>query len=207
LGAWSGRRVLFVAAGILCLLQAVIAFSGVTLVFLIPALLFLRSAVSSAGGLPRPMRPARLLVIAALAGPVAVATILTAGIFGVLILTAIGGLGSALLNRSRPGPRFSAVDAIAGIGVIAFVIGAWFALLGTTEEVCWVAHASPTGAITYERIPRTSSISLGVGEVAGGCDGGTYTLPGIGVASILIVGALGLAAARANGASQEAFDD
>jgi len=49
LGAMSGRRVLLVAAGVACLAQSAIAFSGVTLVFLVPALLFLRAGIAGDG--------------------------------------------------------------------------------------------------------------------------------------------------------------
>jgi hypothetical protein len=44
-----------VAAGVLCLLQSVVAFSGVTLVFLLPAIGFLRAAsMISAGPVETP---------------------------------------------------------------------------------------------------------------------------------------------------------
>jgi hypothetical protein len=47
LGAVSGRRVLLVAAGILCVVDSILSFSGVTLVFLVPALIFFRAAAAA----------------------------------------------------------------------------------------------------------------------------------------------------------------
>ena len=44
IGAWTRRPTVVVAAGVICLLQSVVAFSGVTLVYLLPAIGFLRAA-------------------------------------------------------------------------------------------------------------------------------------------------------------------
>src|SRR5947207_4818778 len=64
LGAWTGRRPLLAAAALACAVGSVLSFSGVTLLFLIPALLFAvaaaspRGAGSAAGATETSPRPA-----------------------------------------------------------------------------------------------------------------------------------------------------
>src|SRR5436190_6875493 len=64
LGAWTGRRPLLAAAAVACAVGSVLSFSGVTLLFLIPALLFAvaaaapRGAGAAAGATETAPRPA-----------------------------------------------------------------------------------------------------------------------------------------------------
>ena len=129
IGAWRRCGPLLIAAGILCLAQSFIAFSGVTLPFVIPAVLLL----------------------------------------------VIGGRASAVPHPRRAG--------LAAIAVVALGIGSWFALLGTTEEVCWVARTGADGELVYSRIPVTDSYTMGLDDVASGCDGGALTTQGIALAA------------------------
>lgn len=71
LGAWRGLRPLIAAAGILCLLQGSVAFSGVTIGFAIPGLVLLAAAASRDWPPGRPASP----IPAAAAGAVFALTI------------------------------------------------------------------------------------------------------------------------------------
>ena len=53
IGVATGRRTLLVAAGILCIFQSVIAFSGVTLIYLVPGIVFLRAAAAASDATTR----------------------------------------------------------------------------------------------------------------------------------------------------------
>ena len=139
IGAWRRSGPVLISAGVLCLAQAFIAFSGVTLPFVVP---------------------------------------------GILLL-AVGGRTSAV-----PHPRRAVVGAVL---VVALGIGSWFALLGMTETVCWVARTGADGALVYTRIPVTDTLSVGTQEVASGCDGGAITTQGITLAAILAIGAIAVA--------------
>ncbi len=139
IGAWRRSGPLLLAAGVLCLAQAFIAFSGVTLPFVVPAILLL----------------------------------------------ALGGRTTAV-----PHPRRAALGALV---VVALGVGSWFALLGTTEEVCWVARNGPNGELVYSQVPVTDSFTMGIDDVAAGCDGGTMTTRGIALAAILAIGAIAVA--------------
>jgi hypothetical protein len=139
IGAWRRSGPLLIAAGVLCLAQACIAFSGVTLPFVVPAILLL----------------------------------------------SVGSRVTAV-----PHPRRAALGAVV---VVALGIGTWFALLGTTEEVCWVARAGPSGELVYSQIPVTDSFTMGVDDLASGCDGGTMTTRGIALAAILAIGSIAVA--------------
>jgi len=140
IGAWRRSGPLLIAAGVLCLAQAFIAFSGVTLPFVIPAILLL----------------------------------------------VLGGRASAV-----PQPWLTRGGALL---VVVLGIGAWFALLGTTETVCWVATSGADGELVYRQIPVTDTLTVGVDEVASGCDGGAITTQGIALAGLLAVGAIAAAA-------------
>lgn len=195
-GVIGRRRVLHVAAGLLCMLQAVIAFSGVTLVFLVPALLFLRAGL---GGRTAPDRRAidarRLVALSAVAVPVALLIVAWAGVIGVLVLTAIGSVGAVVSGGhlpARPVRPIRRSDAIAAAAIVALVVGAWVSLFTLTEEVCWIASPAPDGSLTYRRIPVTNTISLRSTEVAGGCDSGVPTIEGLGISAVLAIGAVGV---------------
>lgn len=139
IGAWRRSGPLLIAAGVLCLAQAFIAFSGVTLPFVVPAILLL----------------------------------------------ALGGRATAV-----PHPRRSALGALV---VVALGVGSWFAFLGTTEEVCWVARTGSNGELVYSQIPVTDTFTMGIDDVASGCDGGALSTRGVVLASILAIGAIVIA--------------
>lgn len=199
LGAVSGRRVLLIAAGILCLCLSVLAFSGVTLILLVPALLFLRASVSDVA-VPRarkPSNPLRLLGLFALAVPVALLAVSRLGIFGLLPLVAFGGLAAGLGRsgalRARP------KDALTGVVVIGLVIGATFAAFAFTQTVCWNARQTPTGLV-YERIPvsdESGPIGGNTGIVASGCSSGEPTIEGAALAGVLLIGSVAISALAA----------
>ncbi|MDO8483575.1 MAG: hypothetical protein Q7S35_01375 [Candidatus Limnocylindrales bacterium] len=147
IGAIRGVRPLLIAAGALCLLQAYIAFSGVTMGFVVPAivLLWLGAAAPSSAEEPRPSR----------------ATLL------------------------------------AGVAIIGLTIAAWVSLFALTEERCWVASRASDGALSYAVVPVTNTMTLGPDQVAGGCDGGTLTVQGIGVSAVIAIAAVAIATAVA----------
>ncbi len=144
IGAIWARRSLLVAAGVVCLLQSLIAFSGVTVGFMIPAILLL----------------------------------------------ALGG-GERWPTNAH-GTRTALV---AGVAVVALTFGAWVATIGLTEEVCWRATPNSDGSLAYERVPASDTMTLIPGQAAAGCDGGSPTVEGIALGTILAVGAIAVAAA------------
>jgi hypothetical protein len=139
IGAWRRSGPILVAAGLLCLAQAFIAFSGVTIPFVIPAILLLW----------------------------------------------LGGRMSATPHARRAG--------VGAMLVIALGIGSWFALLGMTETVCWVARDDGDGKLVYSQIPITDTFTMGIEDVASGCDGGALTTQGIALAAILAIGSIAVA--------------
>ena len=139
IGAWRRSGPLLIAAGLLCLAQAFIAFSGVTLPFIVPAILLL----------------------------------------------VLGGRTPAVPHQRRA--------AFGAVVIVALGIGTWFALLGTTEEICWVARTGANGELVYSQIPVTDSFTMAIDDVASGCDGGATTTQGIVLAVVLAVGAVAVA--------------
>jgi hypothetical protein len=194
LGAVSGRRTLLVAAGILCLAESVLAFSGVTLVLLVPGLVFLRAAAAAAApAVHEPVRPLRWLALAALAAPVAVLAVVNLGVFGVVGLVVLCGVVAMVARRGRP--TVGVRDAVVGIAVVGLVIGALFAVFSNTETICWNARSTPTG-IVYERIPVTNEfgpIGLETGIVSSGCAGSQPTVQGAALTGVLLIGAIAIA--------------
>ena len=199
LGAVSGRRVLLVAAGILCLCLSVLAFSGVTLILLIPALLFLRASVSDAAE-PRARQapnPLRLVALFALAVPVALLAVSRLGIFGLLPLVAFGGLAAGLGRGG--GRRPKPTDFLIGIVVIGLVLGATYAAFAFTQTICGNARQTPAGVV-YERIPASEELGpIGgdTGIVASGCSSGEPTIEGTALAGVLLIGSVAISALMA----------
>jgi hypothetical protein len=190
LGAVSGRRVLLVAAGILCLCLSVLAFSGVTLIVLVPALLFLRASVSDAA-VPLARKPSsrrRLLVLVALAVPVALLAVTRLGVFGLLPLVALGGLAAGLgrIGAFRPRP----LDALIAAAVIGLVIGATFAAFTLTQTICWDDYGG--GNVVVRVLPDMPTEQSFVAPFGGGCSSGEPTVAGAALAGILLSGALGI---------------
>ncbi|HEX5014428.1 MAG TPA: hypothetical protein VFV72_09755 [Candidatus Limnocylindrales bacterium] len=193
IGAWARRPTVVIAAGVLCLLQSVVAFSGVTLVYLLPAIGFLRGATEQ-GSSASPRRPWLLLLGAILAVPIAAAVVLFTGIFGVLLLAiAAGILGSRPRNSSAPG--VTTRSAARGLAIVLLVIGAWLATFAWTETECWIGRSGPDGTISWEEIPPTNSFSLDDGATVGTCSSGVPTEMAIAVASLLLAAAIGVAVA------------
>lgn len=143
IAAIRGSRAIFVAAGVLCLFQSFIAFSGITLGFVIPGLVLI-------------------------------------------------GLGLSRSQTELVTP-LRRRESVAGLLVVAFGIAAWLVPFATSETVCWTARAGPDGHPVYTLIPDTGTISLQLDQIAGGCDGGAFTLQGLMVAAVLAVGALVMA--------------
>ena len=149
IAALRESRPMFIAAGVVCLLQSVVAFSGVTLGFVIPGIL----------------------------------------------LVAVG-LERLPTTSARPtGGRRAWV---AGVLVVSLAIAAWIVPFATSETVCWIARAGPDGNPVYTRIPESNTLTVGVGDLASGCDGGTFTLEGLMVGGVLAIGALAMAALAAS---------
>jgi hypothetical protein len=134
---------MLVVGGLLAFLQSFVAFSGVTLGFLLPALLLIVLGVREGG--------------------------------------------------SPGGPRPSLRQRVTGVLVIGFAVAAWFAVIGTSETVCWVAHLGPDGTPIYRLIPLTDTISVAPSEIGGGCDSGVPTAAGLLTGGVLLLGALALA--------------
>lgn len=89
IGIGARRPWLLVAAGLASAIGSILAVSGVTLIFVVPAVLMLAGAIRlAAAGSGRPPAPARRTLVAAIAQPVAAA--------GVVAMLVAGG-GSALL--------------------------------------------------------------------------------------------------------------
>jgi hypothetical protein len=152
IAAFRGSRPIFIAAGVLCLLQSIVGvLSGVTLGFVIPGIL----------------------------------------------LVAIG------LERSPIGsPRTRARAWVASVLVVGLGIAAWVAPFATSETVCWIAQRGSDGSPVYTRIPETDTLGVGTGDLASGCDGGSYTFEGLMLAGVLGIGALALAGLAAGSADR-----
>jgi len=143
IAALRDSRAMFVAAGVLCVLQSIVAFSGVTLAFVLP---------------------------------------------GIVLV----GLG---LERSsiEPANPVRRREWLAGAFVAALGVAAWVVPFASGETLCWVAKAGPNGNPVYTLIPDTGTISLDLDDIAGGCDGGVFTLQGLMVGGVLAIGSLAMA--------------
>lgn len=156
IAALHASRPLLIAAGALCLLQSFVSFGGVTLGFVIPAVLLI------ALGLER------------------------------------GTGGPARGMRRR--------EWVAGLLVMALGVAAWIAPFARTETVCWVARSGPDGSLVYTQVPESDTMTLGLNDLAGGCDGGAFTIEGLLLGGVLAIGAVAMAglAARTGDTSRTA---
>ena len=191
LGARSARRPLLTSAGLLYLPLAVLAFSGVTLPFLLPALLYLRAAatrepVASSAELPRPpgrsSRRSLIALAAVLASvPIVLWIVASLGIFGVVGVVAVAGLAPALTRRvqptaadrssGRPGRTMRAQlrGALGAAAIVALVLAHWGGR-DRHDKTCWIrARTSSCPAV-----PATTRSPCRA-AAARGCDGGTCT--------------------------------
>jgi hypothetical protein len=201
LGAVSGRGSLLAAAGILCLVQSVLSFSGVTLVLLLPGLIFLRAAAAvgaprwSSG--PEAVRPFRWLALTVLAVPVALVVVLNLGIFGIVGFVALAGLTPAL--RSRRTTPVAWRGGLIGIATVGLVLSAAYTAFANTQTICWNIR-STGGGLVYERVAvqeESGPVGGDTGTVGSGCAGGQPTIEGAALTGILVVGAVAVAAAAA----------
>lgn len=194
IGAWTSRRVVMAAAGVLCLFQSAISFSGATLIYLIPAVIFLRAAMAGSDVSARkPIRLGRVVIAAIVSVPIALVMILTVGVLGILLVALVAGVAAGR-DSEGGGPALTPGDALRGLSVVVLVIAAWAAALALTETTCWVASAAGDGGFAWERIAPTDTLELGEGIVASTCASGTPTARGVVVAAVFLVGALAVAA-------------
>jgi len=205
-GAVRGARPILVAAGMLSLLQSIVSFAGVTLVFLAPALGFFAAASEPRTG-ARTVRwaPGRLALAVIVGAVGAVAIVRLTGILGVLGLVVIAGFARARAAHAGDRPAVSRSGALLCAVLVALVVGGWAGLLGTAEERCWIGRETP-GGLACESAPVShQSPMLGGpdGAVAFGCTGGALTWGGMALAAVLVVGAVSLAATVPLGASGE----
>ena len=190
-GAAAGRRAILIVAGVLCGVQSVIAFSGVTLVYLIPAVLLLWAAGGDDVDRP-PVRPSRILLAALLGVPIVAVLIGTIGFLAPLVLILVAAL-VRLRRRTGSGRspiRIAAGEALLGVGILVLVVAAWVTFFAMTETACWVAGQAADGGLSWQRVPAADTRELGPGEVAETCAGGQPT-----PLSLELAGGLLLAAA------------
>jgi len=142
IGAIGLSRPVLIAAGILCLAQSFLAFSGVTIPFVVPAFL----------------------------------------------LVAVGSSARAIDTSWRA--------AIAGIFIVFLGVAALVAPFALTQTTCWVARAGPDGSVIYTQTPATNTDSgtLNLGDLGSGCGSGQLTVEGVGLAVVLGIAAIGVAA-------------
>lgn len=139
IGAIRRSRPLLVAAGILTLGQSLVAFSGITIPFLVPAVLLLALGIDA---------------------------------------------------RGTSAPRRAVIGALA---VVILGLGAWIVPFALSETSCWIARSGPGGTIVYSQVPASDTSTLGSGDLAAGCDGGSFTLQGVGLAAVLGIGSVAMA--------------
>ena len=214
LGAIGGRRSLLAAAAFASAAGSVVAFSGVTIIFLVPALLF--AVAAGAGETRGAARSAsawhvwRLVAFAVPAVPIVVFAVLTLGIF---VVPAIVLLVLAI-EIARGAARTSVGHQLAGLGIAAvvggLVIGSGLALFSMTETRCWAAYQTPSG-IEYRTMPVVEGgvVQAGSDQIAGGCDSGELTPRGAALAALLSGGAIGIAAlaVRSRGSASSPGED
>ena len=193
-GAWRREPALLVAAAILCLVQSVLAFSGLTIVYLPAALTFLRAAGHDAAT-PRASTtwsPAGIAAAVLVGLALAFLVIRFTGIYGVLAVVVAGGLARLLATPRRDRPELTPASALLGVLVIGLVIAGWVAATGSARDVCWIERQGPKGVVR-EQLPegQEPAFELGGDVLASGCDGGIPTREG----TMLAMGFAGLAIA------------
>jgi hypothetical protein len=196
LGAIGRRRSVLAAAAAATTIGSVLSFSGVTLIFLVPGLLFAAAAGATARAgrstsLRSPWRPMLFTVVAV---PAAVLAVLTYGVFGIAALVLVVVILEVMRGAS-PAPLSARLTGLAvGIVVVGLLVGSGWALLATTETRCWAAYETPAG-IEYRTMPESERgpIHLNRDAIGGGCNGGELTVRGAAIAALLAVGAIGVA--------------
>jgi hypothetical protein len=199
IGALTGRRAVVVAAGVLCLFQSVIAFSGVTFVYLVPAIAMLRAGSDGVDSAERPpMRLRRVILAIVISIPIAFILVPLLGVFLFVPVALVAGLAGTW-RAARAGRSLAWIEAARGGLIVLLLIGAWAATLALTESTCWIARTASDGGLVWERFPYTNSVTMGQGDVASSCSSGVVTPTGLALAALLLVVALVVAAVPAGG--------
>jgi hypothetical protein len=152
---------------------------------LVIAILLAQPAVLAAIGLARGNRS--ILAVAGVVGIVqsfvAFSGVTLAFLPPSLMLVALGIQRPPAGDRPRAGAR----SAVAGIAIVGLIVAAWVVLLATSETVCWIAHTRNDGTVEITRIPVSNEQTLGPTDLAGGCDGGVPSAPGlVGTAALVM---------------------
>ncbi len=180
-GTLRRQPLLHVVAGVGCLALSVLAFSGATLVLLVPAVAFVVAGLR--GALAGDDRPADRLRSAGLAVAISMgllAALLVGGLPAALLLAFVTLLVAALHSRSPDPGRLSMAGAAGGVAVLVLLGASGFALFATTETVCWAERPGPGGAV-YERRPPSADfgpVGGSTGFVGAGCDSGVLSVGG-----------------------------
>ncbi len=149
--------------------------------------LFMLPAFVAAVGAVRRSRP---LLIAAGVLTLLQSFIAFSGITFPFLVPAILLLALGVNGSGEAVPRRAVIGALA---VVALGIAAWIVPFALTETSCWIARSGPGGAIVYTQTPVSDTSTLGPGDLASGCDGGTITLQGVGLAAVLGIGSAAMA--------------
>jgi len=198
-GVVRRSRPLLLVAGTTLGVMSVMAFSGVTLILLVPSVLLFHAA--SKDDRARRHQPASvrrwLLVIggAIVTAPVVVLLVTQVGVIGFVGALLVALVVATVRQRARehratpPGAR----SIVLFFGVAAGVLGGSVVLFGRTEQLCWERTETPTGPV--ESIgpgsPTGEVLMTGPGE--GGC-GPVPTAEGLALGLFLLGGSVGLAA-------------
>jgi hypothetical protein len=192
-GGWRRSPPLLAAAGVLCLMQAVVAFSGVTVIYLPAGLAFVLAAAQddedARPGGSNAVTVALGVFAAILGGPVVV---LLTGPYGLVLVVGLGALTWLALRRPSRGRTTGGEGFVLGFMVFTIVIGAWLAPAFSTRTVCWVERAGNREELPPGQEPTTE---FGLDVTAGGCESGVPSLHGVTASIGLIAAAIGLAIA------------
>lgn len=220
LGLAGERQAIVAAAGFVAMVDAVLSFSGVTFVFLVPAVMLVASAVGAFERVPA-TRPAgrvmrgrlswRLLGLMA-AVPLAIIAVLALGVLAVPLFGAFALIVGARRGASGARPwTIRRAMAPVGVGaiVVALAVASIAALFALTTAECWTAYRTSTG-IRYDvrpwpaggmggmggtgEIGGTGELQAADGAIAAGCANGIISPTGLAAAGVLALAAIGVSA-------------
>jgi len=153
------------------------------------ALLFSVPAVVGLVGVRRRNR-ALLLAAAASLVPASLSTLTLP-----LIIPAVLFLGAAFDSNAAVQRNTWLIAA----AIVALQVGSLAGLLANTENRCWVAYEGP-GGLVYREVSEVEYQQVKDGPsppVDGGCNSGSLTVRGVGLAAVLAIGSIALAVAAA----------
>lgn len=112
---------------------------------------------------------------------------------GVALPFIVPGIYLVALGAGRAPATNAGRTMLAGLGVFVLVLAAWVTSFGLTETRCWTATREPDGTIVYIDVPATDEQLYGETGVGGtaedgptafasGCNGGSPTAAGLGLA-------------------------